>query len=71
MCAIEAKSVEITINDTTTLWEVKGIVRSGSRGKEYQLGKFGDSRIHCLCYAPECKTDNKIFCCGQSHKYNY
>ena len=43
---MEAIQVKITKGDESEMWDVRGVVRSGSRGKEYQLGKPGDGRIH-------------------------
>lgn len=70
---MEAIQVKITKGGESEMWDVFGVVRSGSRGKEYQLGKPGDSHIHRVCYAPEYITGDgsTLTTCGETLSYYY
>ncbi len=51
-------------------WDVLGVIHSGSRGKEYQLGKKDDGTIHKVCHAPGTRIRSALTS-GQRIVYHY
>ncbi len=51
-------------------WDVLGVVDSGSRGREYQLGKKDEGLIHKVCRAPGTRIRSALTS-GQRIGYHY